>query len=232
MRHNSGFAALLVIATPAIGADEPAEMDIASIVAPVTDAIAREKDRQSRLPPPASVREQLERMGRLDQVGRWAIAEIDFRQLSIEQGRRVNAAIGEAIEPVDQANVEALLKILPEEGWFTISEVGPEASEAAFHIVQHSDLALRKRVLPRLEPLARSGEIRGVDYAALFDRVATGEGRPQRYGTQFRCREGKLESYPIESIEEAEELRRSLNFEQTLAESLAMQVGRPCGGGN
>jgi hypothetical protein len=78
----------------------------------------------------------------------------------------------------------------------------------------------------------RSGEIEGDDYASMFDRVATGEGRPQRYETQFRCREGKQESYPIESIEKAEELRRSLNFAQSLAESLAMQEGGPCGGSN
>lgn len=232
MRLHIGFAALVVIAAPAMGTEGPAEVNIATIVSPVTNAIAQEKERQSRLPAPASIREQLERMGRLDQVGRRAISDIDFRRLSIEDGRKVNGAIAEAIEPIDQANVEALLKIMPKEGWFTISEVGPEASAAAFHIVQHSDLALRKQVLPRLEHLAQSGEIQGTDYAFMFDRVAIGEGRPQRYGTQFRCREGKQESYPIESVEQAEELRRSLNFQQSLAESLAIQVGRPCGGGN
>lgn len=231
MRHQLGFAALLAIASPALGTEEPAEVDIVSIVAPVAEAIAQEKVRQSRLPAPASIREQLERMGRLDQVGRRAIGDIDFRRLSVEDGRRVNGALGELIEPIDQANIEALLKIMPEEGWFTISEVGPQASAAAFHIVQHSDLPLRKRVLPRLEPLAKSGEISGHDYAALFDRVAIGEGSPQRYETQYRCSEGKLESYPIESVEQAEELRRSLNFEQSLAEAWAMQIGRPCGGG-
>ncbi|WP_156457730.1 DUF6624 domain-containing protein [Altererythrobacter sp. Root672] len=221
-----------LIAEPASETDDPEQTRITAIVRPVAEAIAAEQARQSHLPPPASIREQLERMGRLDQVGRHAIVKIDFGRLSIEDRRRVNAAIGDAIEPIDQANVEALLEIMPEEGWFTISEFGPEASEAAFHIVQHSDLALRKRVLPRLEPLAKSGDIDGSDYASMFDRVAIGEGRPQRYGTQFRCRDGRQESYPIEDIGQAEELRRSLNFQQSLAESLAMQVGRPCGGGN
>jgi hypothetical protein len=116
MRFHIGFAALALIAAPAMSTEEPAEVNIAAIVAPVTDAIAQEKERQSRLPPPTSIREQLERMGRLDQVGRWAIADIDFRRLSIEGGRRVHDAIGEAVEPIDQADVEALLKIMPEEG--------------------------------------------------------------------------------------------------------------------
>ena len=230
MRRYIGFAALAVIAAPAFGTEDPTGADIAAIVAPVAEAIAQEKARQRGLPPPVSIREQLERMGRLDQAGRMAIRYIDFGALSVEDGRRVNDAIGDAIEPVDRANVKALRKILPEEGWFTISEFGSEASAAAFHIVQHSDLGLRKEVLPRLEPLAMSGEIKGSDFAAMFDRVAIGEGRPQRFGTQYRCEQGKQVSYPIESVERAEELRRLLNFEQTLAEAWAMQIGRPCGG--
>lgn len=231
MRCVIAFAAVALMSAPALGTDDAEQARIAAIVAPIADAIAAEQSRQSRLPPPASTREKLERMGRLDQAGRRAIGNIDFRALSIADGRRVNDKIGELIEPIDRANVEALLKIMPEQGWFTIGEFGAEASEAAFHIVQHSDLAFRKQVLPRLEPLAMRGEIRGADFAAMFDRVATGEGRPQRYGTQYRCEEGKLVSYPIESVEKAEELRRALKFEQSLAEAWAMQVGRPCGGG-
>ena len=231
MRRPIVFAAVALIAAPAVGTDDPEQARIAAIVAPVAEAIAAEQARQGRLPPPASTREKLERMGRLDQAGRRAIGQIDFRQLSVADGRKVNDAIGKLIEPVDRANVEALREIMPEQGWFTIGEFGAEASAAAFHIVQHSDPALRKQVLPRLEPLAMTGEIRGVDFAAMFDRVATGEGRPQRYGTQYRCQDGKQVSYPIESVEKAEELRRALNFEQSLAEAWAMQVGRPCGGG-
>lgn len=231
MRHHIRFGVLVALATPAFGTEDANGLDVATVVAPVVEAIAQERARQNGLPPATSVREQLERMGRLDQAGRMAIRHVDFRTLSVEDGRKVNAAIGDAIEPVDQANVEALLKILPEDGWFTISEFGAEASEAAFHIVQHSDLTLRREMLPRLEPLAMSGEISGTDFAALFDRVAIGEGRPQRYGTQYRCEQGKQASYPIESVERAEELRRALNFEQTLAEAWAMQIGRPCGGG-
>jgi len=232
MKVHVGIAALLAIAGPTLGAKQPAEPDIAAIIAPVTNAIAQEKARQSPLPPPASVREQLERMGRLDQVGRWAIGDIDFSHLTLDQGQRVHEALGAAIKPIDQANVAALLTIMPEEGWFTISEIGWEASAAAFHIVQHSDLGLQKRVLPRIEPLVASGEIEGNDYAAMFDRVAISEGRPQRYGSQFRCVQGKLESYPIENIEQAEELRHSLNFPETFADAQRRHVGKPCGGRN
>ena len=77
---------------------------------------------------------------------------------------------------------------MPEQGWFTLVEFGAEASDASFHIVQPSDLTLRKQMLPRLEPLAMTGEIRGVYFAALFDRVAVGEGRPQRYGTSIAAK--------------------------------------------
>lgn len=232
MRVPTRLAAIMLITAPVEVSGQTTAIEPDAIIAPVTDAIAKEQARQSQLPPPASVREQLERMGRLDQAGRWAIGDIDFSRLTIEEGRRVHEALGAAINPIDDANVAALLKIMPEEGWFTISEVGQEASAAAFHIVQHSDLALQKRVLPRIEPLVASGEIEGNDYAAMFDRIAISEDRPQRYGTQFRCVQGRLESYPIENIEQAEELRRPLNFPESLADAQRRHVGRPCGGRN
>ena len=43
-----------------------------ALIAPVAMAIAAEEARLAALPPPADVRERLERMGVLDQVGRRA----------------------------------------------------------------------------------------------------------------------------------------------------------------
>jgi hypothetical protein len=232
MRVHIRLAAIMLVAVPVGVSGQSAEIEPAAIIAPVTEAIAKEQARQSQLPPPASIREQLERMGRLDQAGRWAIGDVDFSRLTIEEGRRVHEALGAAINPIDDANVAALLEIMPEEGWFSISEVGEQASAAAFHIVQHSDLDLQKRVLPRIEPLVASGEIAGDDYASMFDRIAVSENRPQRYGTQFRCVQGKLESYPIENINQVEDLRRPLNFPESLADAQKRHVGRPCGGRN
>lgn len=168
-------------------------------------------------------------MGVLDQAGRAHIGEIDWAQLSPEERAQARKAMAAAIEPVDQANMAELRKLLPKQGWFSRREYGDKATDAAFHILQHSDdIALKKRLLPHIQAAALAGEIDGTDFAAMFDRVATSDGRPQRYGTQFRCVDGKIEAYPLEDPAAVERLRVDLRLRQTFAESLQMHRGRPC----
>ena len=54
-------------------------------------------------------------------------------------------------------------------------------------MVQHADkdVPFQKDVLAKMKPLADAGEVSMTDYAYLYDRVAVGEHRKQRYGTQF-----------------------------------------------
>lgn len=197
-------------------------------VAPVVNAIRSALAADAALPPPTSVRQVLERLGKLDQAGRQHIHEISFGRLGRDDGAKARELIAAAMEPVDEANLAKLKKIIPAEGWFTREGFGVAASEAAFHIVQHADLAMQKEVLSRLLPLAERGEIEGFDYAAMFDRIATSEGRPQRYGTQFHCVDGKLAAYPLEDAANVDTLRRRFGFEQTFAESARMHVGEAC----
>ena len=55
----------------------------------------------------------------------------------------------------------------------------------------------------------------------MFDRVATSQGRPQRFGTQFRCDGGKWRPYPIEHPDHLEERRKAEAFPGTFAEMQA-----------
>ena len=104
---------------------------------------------------------------------------------------------------------------------------------AAFHIVQHSDVATMKRVLPAIEAMAAKGEADGGDFMAMYDRVARSEGRPQRYGTQFVCIDGRYESYTLEDPARVEEWRRAMKADQTYADFIAEVLPRaqkiPCG---
>ena len=146
-----------------------------------------------------------------------------------EEAVEARKAIAAALEPVDESNMAELRKLLPEQGWFTISEYGPRAVDAAFHILQHSDdTEIKERVLPHLHELALRGEVDGVDFAAMFDRLATSAGRPQRYGTQFRCVARKLEPYPLEDEARVESLRAEFGLTPTFAEHQQMIRGRPC----
>lgn len=90
---------------------------------------------------------------------------------------------------VDQDNTAWLKERLKAHGWFSIPDYGKEADSAAFLIVQHADKdrPFQAEVLKQLEMLALEGRTRPKNYAMLYDRVAIGEGRPQRYGSQGTC---------------------------------------------
>lgn len=183
-----------------------------AIIAPVTTAIEEVRARHAGLGEASDDRARLERMGELDQAGRQVITRLDFSRIPDSERMAAVRAAGAPIEAVDQENQQALLAMTPPEGWFLKSRYGDKASAAAFHIIQHSDEDLWRRFLPVLEPLVATGEIDGQSYAMMFDRLATSEGRPQRYGTQFRCDNGKWRPYPIESVEDLEMRREEMAF--------------------
>jgi len=100
-------------------------------------------------------------------------------------------------------------------GWFTRSRDGKSAAEAAFIITQHADhdVAFQKSVLARLEKLLPSGDLDRSQYAYLWDRIATHEDRPQRYGSQSKgCIAGKIELWSIEDPERVDERRARLGM--------------------
>lgn len=101
------------------------------------------------------------------------------------------------------AEIKALLRIYP---WFSISKFGVQTDGQAWLLVQHADLDIdfQKMVLKRLAKLYRKGETKPMNYAYLFDRVATSpadatQRKPQRYGTQGQCTgPGTWVPFPIE----------------------------------
>ena len=198
-----------------------------AFVAPVEAAIHAVRTRQGELEPATDIQTRLERMGELDQAGRLVIVSLDFSKVPAEERQAAIKAASAPIEAVDQENQAALLTLIPAEGWFLKSRYGDKAAAAAFHIVQHSDEHLWARFLPVLEPLVAQGEIDGQSFAMMFDRLATSEGRAQRYGTQFRCDNGKWRPYPIEAPESLEDRRREMAFPMPFAAYLAHFQSQP-----
>ena len=104
---------------------------------------------------------------------------------------------------IDTSNTERVRAIVRQHGWPSPELVGRDGAEAAFLIVQHSDLAFQKEMLPLVEKAYRSGGLAGQSYALLLDRVLVGEGKPQVYGTQAkRFEEWKGEEVALEPIED------------------------------
>jgi len=121
--------------------------------------------------------------------------------------RRVVAAF-------DSRSTRALKELLAIHGWFRIRTFGKAADENAFLIVQHSpDRSFQKEVLGTLEKLVATDDTGRQGYALLYDRVAVREGRPQRFGTQGKCRaDGEFEPAPIDDPERLAERRRAMRM--------------------
>lgn len=209
------LAAVLMIQEPA-----PLSPEARALIAPVAEAIMAEEARQAALPPPADVRERLERMGDLDQVGRRAAIQVDLSLLPESERQAAEQAIWAPVMALDERLVAELLPLVPEEGWFLPSVYGEKASSAAFLIIQHSDVEQWRRFVPVLEPLALAGQIDGQDYGLMYDRLAINEGRPQRYGSQVTCKGGKfvIDWDNLEDPTNADARRKAIGFHQTLAE--------------
>ena len=116
---------------------------------------------------------------------------------------RPDNAILARMRAIDTSNAERVRAIVRRYGWPSPELVGRDGAEAACLIVQHSDLAFQKEMLPLVEKAYRSGGLSGQSYALLLDRVLVGEGKPQVYGTQAkRFEEWKGQEAELEPIED------------------------------
>jgi hypothetical protein len=126
-----------------------------------------------------------------DQTYRHAFSSGDqvWGALSPGARARVDSALSRMTCEIDGSNTAWLKADVAENGWFLISVHGESASGDAWLLTQHADRdrPFQSHVLALLEPLVATGETSPSNYAYLYDRVAVGSDRPQRYGTQGRC---------------------------------------------
>lgn len=119
----------------------------------------------------------------------------------------------EALHQAHAARLEALVDV---HGWPTATLVGPEASEAAWLILQHAIGCpdLQRRGLGWLADAVARGEAPARQLAMLEDRVRRLEGRPQLYGTQFDWDEhGELVPEPLEDADDVDRRRAGVGLE-------------------
>jgi len=115
-------------------------------------------------------------------------------------------------EHTDAQLTGELKRIVARHGWPTIRLAGLEASGDAALILTHSpDRSFQRRMLPRLQQLAQDGEIVGSSIGAIVDKLLIADGKPQRFGTQFKWPNGNAEMLPVEDEAGLEE-RRAKNL--------------------
>lgn len=150
-----------------------------------------------------------------DQTVRRALGSVE--NLPEDQQSRAEGALLALMTRIDAENTAWLKSRLPAEGWFLISRDGPTVTGGALLLVQHSgDQALMQDVLARMTPLVGTPELRGQEYALLFDRVALMTGRLQRYGSQIGCEAGLVGFQNLDRSGDVEARRRAMGFTETL----------------
>jgi hypothetical protein len=114
-----------------------------------------------------------------------------------------------------QENLDAAEVIIKKHGWPKISEIGEEASEKIFWVVQHAQgERARKKFLPKLKKACENNEAKWTDYAAMYDRLSLEETGKQLYGTQMHRAgfNGTIELSLLESPEYVEKRRREVGL--------------------
>lgn len=149
--------------------------------------------------------------------------DLDVRQRLIAEGKLFGGYNSE-MEKIHLENAQYLREIIVQIGWPTQEQVGEEASQAAWLIVQHtiSLPSFMKSCLALMKEQEKDGTIAQVNVAFLSDRIAMYENRPQSYGTQFiGDNQGQLVPYELDaSIDQVNQRRHKLGL-NTVEERLA-----------
>lgn len=148
----------------------------------------------------------------VDQLWRKSLPQADL--LSGDASTALTMLLSFEIGKRDIENTAYLRRHVGENGWPSISRVGKEASNAAWLLVQHADFSpqLQIEALRLMEPLLEAGDISRSNYAYLYDRVQVALSRPQRYGTQFYCADGKMKPLPLEDEAAVDRLRAEMEL--------------------
>ena len=122
----------------------------------------------------------------------------------------------------DQERTDRLAEIVEEHGWPTIDLVGEDGASAAWLVAQHSDLdpGFQEEALEHMRAAVEDEQADPTELAYLEDRVALNGGRPQTYGTQIGCVDGRAEPAELAEPESVEERRAEVGL-QPLDEYLA-----------
>lgn len=159
--------------------------------------------------------------------------DLDVRQRLITEGKLTQGYNAE-MEEVHLDNARRLQAIIGQIGWPAQEQVGEEASQAAWLIVQHaiSLPSFMKSTLALMEEQQKTRTIDPVNLAFLSDRIAMFENRPQSYGTQFVSDDqGRLVPYQLDdSIDQVNQRRWQVGLntiDERLAELTAQSDDEP-----
>ena len=112
----------------------------------------------------------------------------------------------------DMKNLEQVVKIIEENGWLGISQVGKIANNALFLVIQHASVEIQEKYFPLLKESAEKGESALADMALMDDRIRMRRKIKQLYGSQTVNIEGKTYVWPIEDPQNVDERRKGVQL--------------------
>jgi hypothetical protein len=235
------LALIVLVATGRSIAEPPAPAELSgagkAALAAHRSAVQREIEAATQQPPQTRG-EELKARTRIDQFMRSAVDEIrscarlpdqSCANLPETEIKRIERMIWADISARDERNNDWLKSAYPDGAWPRISRDGEEAATSAWLIAQHSlDVAWQEEVLARMEPLLASGDASRRNYAFMLDRVLIRKGRPQRFGTQGACMDGKIAISPIEDATNVASRRAEMELQPMEEYEQLLGVGRAC----
>ena len=121
--------------------------------------------------------------------------------------------VNELVVRNDARNIKVVDKILKKG---LPHGLAAESYKTIWIVIDHASLGKQEQYLPHVEQMATDGYVGLDEYAVLYDRIAMGQNRPQRYGSQlvqFGTADAlKLYVWPIEDITKLDSLRNSVGL--------------------
>jgi len=149
----------------------------------------------------------------LDQTGFY---EMGIVVRNLGPGSPVVTALRRMQTLQNEKNLKELEVLLESRGWPEKSQVGSEASEAPFYVLQHSNAAAQEKYIKLFEEACIKNEGNWHQYALMFDRMRINQNLPQRYGTHpimDNRATGEMKLYPLEDESRVDEWRKEKGLE-------------------
>lgn len=127
--------------------------------------------------------------------------------------RRIDS-LWKVIGEKDDVHQTKVKEVLDHYGWLGIDDIGEKANTTLWLIIQHADSLTQVTYLPMMRQAVQQGKAKSDQLALLEDRVLTGQGKPQIYGSQVKAlKTGKYEFFPIGDERNVNKRRAAVGLE-------------------
>jgi hypothetical protein len=139
---------------------------------------------------------------------------IELAEDKIGRNSTVVLALWELKNIINDQNQKELEQLIEAKGWPRKSQVGKEAADAAFLVIQHSTPEKQKKYLPVIKILCENDEANWGSYALMYDRIQISDNKPQKYGSQvrFNAEINMYELYPLLDETKVDQWRKEVGL--------------------